>query len=99
MGLIFVEVLLLCLKNYPNLLQTWSLVKVIIEKSRGEGFLWKIFEIWAGLGPVGNTEKKIGGQLQAFFEGGSFMFSGAKKNVIFKKYIAAFALKSCIKWR
>jgi hypothetical protein len=51
------------------------------------------------LGPVGNTEKKIGGQLQASFEGGSFMFSGAKKNVIFKKYIAAFALKSCIKRR
>jgi hypothetical protein len=26
-------------------------------------------EIWAGFGPVGNTEKKIGGRLWATFEG------------------------------
>ena len=36
-------------------------------------------EIWAGFGPVGNTEKKVGGQLWATFEGGFFMFSGSKK--------------------
>ena len=34
--------------------------KVIIEKSRGGRFLWKISEIWAGFGPDGNTEKKLG---------------------------------------
>ena len=36
-------------------------------------------EIWAGFGPVGNTEKRIWGQLSANFEGGLFMFSGAKQ--------------------
>ena len=36
-------------------------------------------EIGAGLGPIGSTEKKGLGQLWATFEGGFFMFSGAKK--------------------
>ena len=35
-------------------------------------------EIWAGFGPVGNTEKKWEGRLWATFEGGLFMFLGAK---------------------
>jgi hypothetical protein len=34
-------------------------------------------EIWAAFGPVGNTEKKLGG-LCATFEAGFFMFSWAK---------------------
>ena len=36
-------------------------------------------EIWAGFGPIGSTEKKGLDQLSATFEGGFFMFSGAKK--------------------
>ena len=36
-------------------------------------------EIWAGFGPVGNTEKKVLGRLGPTFEGGFFMFSGSKK--------------------
>ena len=36
-------------------------------------------DIWAGFGPVGNTEIKNLSQLQATFEGGFFMFSWAKK--------------------
>ena len=35
-------------------------------------------EIWAGFGPVGNTEKK-NGLLWATFEVGFFLFSGAKE--------------------
>ena len=42
-------------------------------------------EIWAGLGPVGHSEKW--GRLWATFESGFFMFSGAKKIFNFlKKY-------------
>jgi hypothetical protein len=52
-------------------------------------------EIWAGFGPVGITEKKLG-QLWATFEAGYFMSSWAKKIKI--KNIVASALKSCIKW-
>ena len=32
-----------------------------------------------GFGPVGNAEKKIGGQIWVTFEGVFFIFSGAKK--------------------
>ena len=35
--------------------------------------------IWAGFGPIGNTEKKSLGRLWATFRDGFFMFSGAKK--------------------
>ena len=37
---------------------------------------------WAGFGPIGSTEKKGLGRLCATFEGGVFMFSGAKKMLI-----------------
>ena len=37
----------------------WAAAKDIIEKSPGGRFLRIFFEIWAGFGPVGNTEKKI----------------------------------------
>jgi hypothetical protein len=37
-------------------------------------------EIWAGFGPVGNTEEKNCGLIMSnFFEGVFFMFSEAKK--------------------
>ena len=39
-------------------------------------------EIWAGFGPVGNTEKKWG-RLRATFESVFFMFPGAKNNLKF----------------
>ena len=65
--------------------------KGIIEKSRGGRFLWKIFEIWAGFGPVDNHEKKMR-RLWAIF------FFSVKT---FLKYIATFvfALKRCRKWK
>ena len=53
--------------------------KLIIEKLRGGRFLWKISEIWAGFGPVGKTEKKIGPIVSNFWGWFFFMFSGAKK--------------------
>ena len=63
--------------------------KVIIHKFYGTEI-----EIWAGLGPVGNTEKKIGADyeqlLRAFFS----CFHGQKKII---QNIVASALKSCIK--
>ena len=46
-----------------------------------EDFYGTGIEIWAGLGPIGSTEKKGLGQLWATFEGGFFMFSEGKKNV------------------
>ena len=41
--------------------------KVILEKSLGGRFLWKISEIWAGFWPVDNTEKKIGPIMSKFW--------------------------------
>ena len=41
-------------------------------------------QLCAGLGSRASTVKKIGGQLWATFEGGFFMFCGAKKNIFFK---------------
>ena len=55
--------------------------KVIIHKSHDEQMEQKI-EIWAGFGPVGNTEKKWAYYeqlLRAFFS----RFSGAKKSLNF----------------
>jgi hypothetical protein len=54
--------------------------KVIIEKSCGRRFLWKISEIWAGFGPVGNTEKEIGADYQQLLRAVFFScFHGQKK--------------------
>ena len=44
-------------------------------------------EIRAGFGAVGNTENEIGGWLWSTFEGGFFMFSGAKKESNFLEKI------------
>ena len=52
--------------------------KSLYRSHAGRHFYGTENEIWAGFGPVGNTEKKIGGQLWVTFEGGFFMFSGAK---------------------
>ena len=41
--------------------------KVIIEKSSSGNYFGTGIEIWAELGPVGITEKKVLGQLCAFF--------------------------------
>ena len=49
---------------------TIKLNKVILKKSRGGRFLSKMPEIWAGLGPVGNTKKNWADNeqlLRAFF--------------------------------
>ena len=50
------------------------------------------FEIWAGLGPVGSTGKKLG-QLLATFEASFFMVSWAKKIDFFKKYCSVLTKK------
>ena len=74
-------------------------IALLYRSPTGRHFYGTENEIWAGFGPVGNTEK-MGGQLWATFEGVFFMFSGAKKWFkLFFKNIVAFALKSCIKWR
>ena len=52
--------------------------KSLYRSRAGRHFYGTKSEIWAGFGPVGNTEKKIVGRLRAAFEGGFFMFSGAK---------------------
>ena len=49
--------------------------------------------IWAGFGPIGNTEKKSLGWLWATFEDGFFMFSAA---IFFLVNVVASALKNCI---
>ena len=52
-------------------------------------------EIFAGFGPVGNTEKKILGPIISNFVGIFFLFLWAKNKFKFKKiYIEASALKS-----
>ena len=40
---------------------------------------WEISEIWAGFGPVCNTEKKIWADYEQLLRVLFFMFSGAKK--------------------
>ena len=50
--------------------------------------------IWAGFGPIGNTEKKSLGRLWATFQDGFFMFSG--EFFYFFENVVASALKSCI---
>ena len=58
--------------------------KVILHKnkSRGEQFLWNKIEIWAGFGPVGNTEKKSLGRLRATFEAVVFKFSKTQSKIV-----------------
>ena len=54
-------------------------------------------EIWAGFGPVGNTEKKVWADYEQLLRTFFFMFSGAKNvfNFFFENVVAS-ALKSCI---
>ena len=73
-------------KETSNKLYEWNIwanplallwPKVIIEKSRGGRFLWKKFEIWAGFGSFGNTEKN--GTIMSNFWGRFFhVFRGKK---------------------
>ena len=63
--------------------------KVIIHKFYGAEI-----EIWAGLGPVGNTEKKIGADYEQHLW---TSFHGQNKISIFFKNIVLSALKSSIK--
>ena len=82
-------IIFFCLAIFLNefmscIIHTWFtpkeffLHKVIVEKSRGGIFLWKIFEIWVGFGlDLGRwlaILKKMG-QLWATFESGFFMLS------------------------
>ena len=68
-----------------------------LKRSPTVGYFYeKYLRFWLVLG----TEKKIGGRLWATFESGFFfIFSGAKKSLIFFENIVASALNSCIKWR
>ena len=54
-------------------------------------------EIWAGFGPVGNTEKKIWADYDQFLRAVFSCIQGQKKSLNFFKNIVASALKSCIK--
>ena len=73
--------------------------KSLYRSRAGRHFYGTENEIWAGFGPVDNTEKQIWGRLWATFEGSFFMFLGAKKqfNLFFNNIVAS-ALKSCINW-
>ena len=51
-------------------------------------------EIWAGLGPVGNTEKKIGADYEQLLRSVFSCFQGQTKNFFLN--IVVSALKSCI---
>ena len=56
-----------------------TLLKVIIEKSRGGKFLWNRIEIWAGFGPVGITEKKNWADYEQHFSRLFQVFMAKKK--------------------
>jgi hypothetical protein len=54
--------------------------KSLYRSRAGRHFYGTENEIWAGFGPVGNTEEKNCGLIMSnFFEGVFFMFSEAKK--------------------
>ena len=55
-------------------------------------------EIWAGFGPVGNTETKIGVDYEQILRAVFSCFHGQKNGLIFFENILASALKSCIKF-
>ena len=57
--------------------------KVIIHKFHGEQFFLEQIEIWAGLEPVGNTEKKIGPIITNFCRQFFSFFHGQKKMCVF----------------
>ena len=59
-------------------MNNFSKPKSLYRTRAGRHFYGTENEIWAAFGPVGNTEKN-GGRFWATFEGGFFMFSGAKK--------------------
>ena len=54
-------------------------------------------EIFAGFGPVGNTEKKIWADYEQLLRAVSPCFHGQNKILIFLLNIVASALKSCTK--
>ena len=91
--------------RYSNVKSLWydgiyhegssDMAKVTLEKSCGGRFLWKIFEIWAGFGQIGNTEKKFG-RLWLTFESVFSCFLRQKKVLFFFLNIVASVLKSCI---
>ena len=57
----------------PNVFYCETTYKVIKEKlGSGSG---KIFEIWAGFGPVGNTEKNWANYEQLLFSGAKQKFN------------------------
>ena len=58
-----------------------------------ESFLWKKCEIWADLGLVGNSEKKLGPIMINFWGQFFYVFLGKKTFVL---NIVACALKTCI---
>ena len=75
------------------------MAKVFLYKSRGDQFLynrnWDLSWFWAGW----QYWKKTGPNMSNFWRQFFFMFSWTKTFIILLKDIAAFTLKSCIKWR
>ena len=71
----------------------WS--KSLYRSRASSHFYETEYEIWADIGPVGNTEKKVGGPVMSNFEGSFFMFSGVNEIFFFQKYPS---VKSCIKY-
>ena len=55
--------------------------KSLYRSRAGRHFYGTENEIWAGFGPVGDTEKKNWGPIMTNFWGGFFMFSWAKNYI------------------
>ena len=71
------------------------MTKVIIDNPRGRRFLGKISDIWAGFGPVGNTEKKNWADDEQLLRAVFPCFQGQKKFCFENNVVSA--LKCCIK--
>ena len=71
--------------------------KEIVEKRHGEPIKFLFLPKMGLLGSQASTEKKIGCELWATFEGCFFMLSCAKIYFKFFFYIVSSALKSCLK--
>ena len=85
--------LMTCCQFFSSTLHTKSLYR----SRAGRHFYGTENVIWAGFGPIGNTEKKSLGRLWATFEDVFFMFSGEKKNLkFFFENVVVSAQKSCI---
>ena len=73
----------------------WLLPKSLYRSCAGRHFYGTENEIWAGFRPVGNTEKKLGGDHEQLLRVFLSCFQGQKKIKFFQNIVAS-ALKCCI---